>query len=181
MIAKQREYGVDLEATTGTKLHELPLPGTLPFSSSGIDLGHHPWSFDLGTAPPILSGTDNRNGLNCLHIEKIVIDADQERAFTGNRSAQYRYVGRISANVWRQIGRLHNNANSTEEDADLIRIAPRKIEFFDELSPQFVEDKVGNHQFMGSKISSSISAHTPARLMCAAMSTDESSAILTSS
>ena len=115
-------------------------------------------SFDLGTAPPLLSGTDNRNGLNCLHIEKIAIDADQERAFTGNRSAQYRYIGRISANVCRQIGRLHNNANSTKEDADLVRIAPREIEFPDQLSPQFLEDKVGNHQLM---VQQNILEHLP--------------------
>jgi hypothetical protein len=34
-------------------------------------------SFDFGSAPPILARTNNRNCLNCLHIEKIAIDADQ--------------------------------------------------------------------------------------------------------
>jgi len=32
---------------------------------------------ELGSAPPILAGTNDRNCLNCLHIEKIAIDADQ--------------------------------------------------------------------------------------------------------
>jgi peroxiredoxin len=36
MIAKQREYGVDLEATTGTKLHELPVPSVFIIDTSGI-------------------------------------------------------------------------------------------------------------------------------------------------
>lgn len=35
-IAKQREYGVDLEATTGTKLHELPVPSVFIIDTSGI-------------------------------------------------------------------------------------------------------------------------------------------------
>ena len=34
------------------------------------------------------------------------------------------------------------------EGADLINFAPRVIEFLNELSPQFLEDKVGNHQLM---------------------------------
>jgi hypothetical protein len=89
---------------------------------------------DPGSAPPILARTNYRNGLNCPHIEKIAIDADQKRAFTGNRSAQHRQVGGVSAKVWRQIGGLYNNADSTQEGADLIGIAPGKIEFLDELS-----------------------------------------------
>jgi len=95
-------------------------------------------SIDLGSAAPILALTNNRNCLNCLHIEKIAIDADQQCAFTGNGSAQHWYVGR-TAQVWRQIGGLYNNADSAKESADLISIAPRKIEFLDEFSPQFLE------------------------------------------
>ena len=33
--------------------------------------------FDLGSAPPVVAWTNNRNCLNCPHIEKIAIDADQ--------------------------------------------------------------------------------------------------------
>jgi len=35
-LAKQREYGVDLERTTGTKLHELPVPSVFVIDTSGI-------------------------------------------------------------------------------------------------------------------------------------------------
>ena len=34
-IAKQREYGVDLESTTGTKLHELPVPSVFIIDTTG--------------------------------------------------------------------------------------------------------------------------------------------------
>jgi peroxiredoxin len=34
-LAKQREYGVDLERTTGTKLHELPVPSVFMIDTSG--------------------------------------------------------------------------------------------------------------------------------------------------
>ena len=34
-LAKQREYGVDLERTTGTKLHELPVPSVFVIDTSG--------------------------------------------------------------------------------------------------------------------------------------------------
>lgn len=34
-IAKQREYGVDLESTTGTSLHELPVPSVFIIDTSG--------------------------------------------------------------------------------------------------------------------------------------------------
>jgi len=34
-VAKQREYGVDLERTTGTKLHELPVPSVFIIDTSG--------------------------------------------------------------------------------------------------------------------------------------------------
>jgi peroxiredoxin len=34
-LAKQREYGVDLERTTGTKLHELPVPSVFIIDTSG--------------------------------------------------------------------------------------------------------------------------------------------------
>ncbi len=34
-LAKQREYGVDLEATTGTKQHELPVPSVFLIDTSG--------------------------------------------------------------------------------------------------------------------------------------------------
>jgi hypothetical protein len=46
---------------------------------------------------------------------------------TGDRSAQHRQVGRISAKDWRHSGGLYNNADSTKEGADLIDIAPWKI------------------------------------------------------
>jgi hypothetical protein len=86
--------------------------------------------------------------MNYPHIKKIAIHADQQRACTGKRSAEHRDVGRISAKVCRQIGGLYNNANSAQEGADLIGIAPRKIEFLNELSPQFLKDEIGNHQLM---------------------------------
>ena len=35
-LAKMREYGVDLEATTGTKQHELPVPSVFIIDTSGI-------------------------------------------------------------------------------------------------------------------------------------------------
>jgi len=35
-IAKQREYGVDLESTTGTMLHELPVPSVFIIDTSGM-------------------------------------------------------------------------------------------------------------------------------------------------
>jgi peroxiredoxin len=35
-LAKLREYGVDLEATTGTKQHELPVPSVFIIDTSGI-------------------------------------------------------------------------------------------------------------------------------------------------
>jgi hypothetical protein len=47
-----------------------------------------------------------------------------------------------------QIGGLHDNAGSMKEGAHLICIAPEKIEFLNELSPQLLEDKVGNYQLM---------------------------------
>ena len=34
-LAKQREYGVDLERTTGTKRHELPVPSVFIIDTSG--------------------------------------------------------------------------------------------------------------------------------------------------
>ncbi|HTV97267.1 MAG TPA: peroxiredoxin-like family protein [Steroidobacteraceae bacterium] len=34
-LAKMREYGVDLESTTGTKLHELPVPSVFIIDTSG--------------------------------------------------------------------------------------------------------------------------------------------------
>src|SRR6202163_473453 len=34
-LAKMREYGVDLEATTGTKQHELPVPSAFIIDTSG--------------------------------------------------------------------------------------------------------------------------------------------------
>jgi peroxiredoxin len=34
-LAKMREYGVDLEATTGTKQHELPVPSVFIIDTSG--------------------------------------------------------------------------------------------------------------------------------------------------
>lgn len=34
-LAKQREYGVDLEATTGTRLHQLPVPSVFIIDTSG--------------------------------------------------------------------------------------------------------------------------------------------------
>jgi peroxiredoxin len=34
-LAKQRDYGVDLERTTGTKLHELPVPSVFIIDTSG--------------------------------------------------------------------------------------------------------------------------------------------------
>ena len=36
----------------------------------------------------------------------------------------------------------------TQRATDLIGIAPRKIEFLDKLSPQFLEDETGNYQLM---------------------------------
>jgi hypothetical protein len=47
-----------------------------------------------------------------------------------------------------KIGGLYDNAGSTKEGAYLIGIAPGKIECLNELAPQFLEDKVGNHQLM---------------------------------
>ncbi|HEX3914291.1 MAG TPA: peroxiredoxin-like family protein [Steroidobacteraceae bacterium] len=35
-LAKMREYGVDLESTTGTKQHELPVPSVFIIDTSGI-------------------------------------------------------------------------------------------------------------------------------------------------
>jgi peroxiredoxin len=35
-LAKMREYGIDLEATTGTKQHELPVPSVFIIDTSGI-------------------------------------------------------------------------------------------------------------------------------------------------
>ena len=35
MLAKMREYGTDLEATTGTALHELPVPSVFLIDTSG--------------------------------------------------------------------------------------------------------------------------------------------------
>jgi peroxiredoxin len=34
-LAKMREYGLDLEATTGTKEHELPVPSVFIIDTSG--------------------------------------------------------------------------------------------------------------------------------------------------
>jgi hypothetical protein len=114
---------------------------------SAIALFHFK-SIDLSNAPPILARTNNRNRLNCLHVEKIAIDADQQRACTGNRSAKHWQVCGVSAKVWWQIDGLYNNANATKEGTDLIGIAPSKIEFLDKLSPQFLEDETGNYQLM---------------------------------
>jgi hypothetical protein len=42
-----------------------------------VQIGAASESFDLGGAPPVLPGTNNRNCLDLAHIEKIAIDADQ--------------------------------------------------------------------------------------------------------
>jgi peroxiredoxin len=36
LLAKMRDYGVDLEATTGTRQHELPVPSVFLIDTSGI-------------------------------------------------------------------------------------------------------------------------------------------------
>jgi hypothetical protein len=114
----------------------------------GLPPNFHSESIDLGCASPKLARTNNRDFLYCLHIEKVAIDADQQRAGTGNRRAQHWQIGGISTKLWRQIGGLYTNANATKESADLIGIALRKIEFLNELSPEFLEDEIRNYQLM---------------------------------
>jgi len=46
-----------------------------------------------------------------------------------------------------KVGGLYNDAGSME-GAHLISIALGKIEFLNELSPQFLEDEVGNYQLV---------------------------------
>ncbi len=105
-------------------------------------------SADLLSAPPILARTNNRNSLNCLHVEKIAIDADQERAFTRDRGAQHRYIATISADIRWQISRLYDKACSTKKGGDLTNVALGIAEFLNELSRQFRDDKFRNHQLV---------------------------------
>jgi hypothetical protein len=72
--------------------------------------------------------------MNTPHIEKIAIDADQQRTFAGDCRTQHLQVRWISAQVRRQIGRQYNDAHASKEGSDLVSLALREIELLTELS-----------------------------------------------
>src|SRR5712672_525257 len=55
----------------------------------------------LCSAAPIVARTNDRNFTHSPHIEKIAVDADQQRPLAGNGGAEYRHVCGIAAQAWR--------------------------------------------------------------------------------
>jgi hypothetical protein len=91
-------------------------------------------SIPLCRLSPILARTNNWNFTNSLHVEKIAVDADQKCTLACYRRTQHRNVRRISAHVWRQIGRQYKDARASKEGGDLISFTLGKIELPTELS-----------------------------------------------
>lgn len=58
-------------------------------------------SADRRRPPPVVTRANNRNSSYVTHIEKIAVNADEQRTFARDRRAENWNVGRVPAQVCR--------------------------------------------------------------------------------